>query len=98
MNSSHFLVDQNRGLGEVALIVVFTVISTVIVMLRVCSKLFVLRGLGWDDGMMVVAAVRIASTMRYLNLLILRLRYSQSYTRPRIWSISSMAMVDIVVS
>ena len=98
MDSSQVLVNQNRGPGEVALIVVLTVISTVIVMLRVYSKLFVLRGLGWDDGMMVVAAVRTASTMRYLNLLISRLRYFQSYTRPRIFSISSMAMVDIVVS
>ncbi|MCJ1429257.1 hypothetical protein MMC29_007170, partial [Sticta canariensis] len=57
MDSSHFLEDQNRGPGEVALIVVLIVISTVIVMLRVYSKLFVLRGLGWDDGMMVVAAI-----------------------------------------
>lgn len=50
--------DQNRGPGEVALIVVLTVISTMIVVLRVYSKLFVLRGMGWDDGMMVVAVVR----------------------------------------
>lgn len=54
------LLDQNRGPGEVALIVVLTVVSTIIVTLRVCSKLFVLRGMGWDDGMMVVAVVRIA--------------------------------------
>lgn len=92
------LPDQNRGPGEVALIVVLTVISTIIVMLRVCSKLFVLRGMGWDDAMMVVAVVRITSTMRFLNVLIWRPRYFQSFTRPRISSISSMVMVDIIVS
>lgn len=90
--------DQNRGPGEVALIVVLTVISTIIVMLRVCSKLFVLRGMGWDDAMMVVAVVRITPMMRFGNVLILSPRFFQSFTRLRISSISSMAMVVIVVS
>lgn len=57
MASSESLTDRNRGPGEVALIVVLTVISTLIVMLRVYSKLFVLRGIGWDDATMAVAVV-----------------------------------------
>ncbi|MCJ1269879.1 hypothetical protein MMC22_009772 [Lobaria immixta] len=57
MHSPRSLVDENRGPGEVALIVVLTVISAIIVILRVYSKLFVIRGIGWDDGMMVVAVI-----------------------------------------
>lgn len=97
MDSSQSLTDENRGPGEVRLIAAFTAISTVIVMLRVYSKIFVRRGMGWDDGTMVVAVVRIAPTMRSRNVLILMPRYFQSYTRPRISPISNMALVDIIV-
>lgn len=50
--------DQDRGPDVVALVVVLTALSTTIVILRLSSKLFILRNLGWDDGMMVVAVVR----------------------------------------
>lgn len=98
MDSPQFVTDENRGSGEVALIVVLTVISTIVVMLRVYSKLFIIRAMGWDDGMMVVAVVRTTSTLRFLNVLILGPRYLQSHTRPPISSVSSMAPVDIIVS
>lgn len=62
--------DQNRGPSVVALLIVLTVISTIIVMLRIYSRLFVRRGLGWDDGMMLVAVVRTVSSMHFLKLLI----------------------------
>lgn len=65
MHSPRSLVDENRGPGEVALIVVLTVISTIIVILRVYSKLFVIRGMGWDDGMIVVAVVRTVSSILF---------------------------------
>lgn len=61
MDSPPSLMDENRGPGVLALIVVMTVISTIIVMLRVYSKIFVIRSMGWDDGMMIVAVVRTAS-------------------------------------
>ena len=64
MDSLQPLPDENRGPSESALIVVLTAVSTVIVILRLYSRLFVLRTMGWDDGMMVVAVVRTASTMR----------------------------------
>lgn len=57
MDSPQSVTDENRGPGEVALIVVLTVISTIVVMLRVYSKLFVIRTMGWDDRMMVVAVI-----------------------------------------
>ena len=92
------LPDENRGPGVVALIVVMTVISTIIVMLRVYSKIFLIRGMGWDDAMMVVGVVRTTATMHLLNLLIWMHRFFHSYTRPLTFSISSMALVDIIVS
>lgn len=98
MDSPQSVTDENRGPGEVALIVVLTVISTIVVMLRVYSKLFVIRTMGWDDRMMVVAVVRPISTIRFLNVLILGPRYVQSHTRPPISAVSSMALVDIIVS
>lgn len=64
------LPDENRGPGVVALIVVMTVISTIVVMLRVYSKIFLIRGMGWDDAMMVVGVVRTTATMHFLNVLI----------------------------
>ncbi|MCJ1262134.1 hypothetical protein MMC22_002004 [Lobaria immixta] len=57
MDSLQSLMDQNRGPSVVALLIVLTVISTIIVMLRIYSRLFVRRGLGWDDGMMLVAVI-----------------------------------------
>lgn len=66
MDSSEALVDHNRGPGEVALIAVLTAISTIIVTLRLYSKLFVLRGMSWDDGMMIAAMVRTNYTMLFL--------------------------------
>lgn len=98
MDSSQSLTNQDRGEGALALILVSTVVSTSVVLLRVYSKCFVIRGMGWDDGVMVVAMVRTASMMRFLNLLILRRRYFQTYTRLLISSTSGMAMVDIAVS
>ena len=74
MVSSQPLIDENRGPHEVVLIVVLTIISTIFVMLRVYSKIFVVRSMGWDDGMMIVAVVRAASAMDYLNMLTLRPR------------------------
>lgn len=50
--------DEDRGPDVVALVVVLTALSTIIVVLRLSSKLFILRNMGWDDGMMVVAVVR----------------------------------------
>ncbi|MCJ1270375.1 hypothetical protein MMC22_010272, partial [Lobaria immixta] len=49
--------DQDRGPDVVALVVVLTALSTTIVTLRLSSKFFILRNLGWDDGMMVVAVI-----------------------------------------
>lgn len=98
MDSSQSLTNQDRGEGALALILVSTVVSTSVVLLRVYSKCFVIRGMGWDDGVMVVAMVRTSPMMRFLNLLILRRRYFQTYTRLLISSTSGMAMVDIAVS
>ena len=98
MDSSQSLTDQDRGEGALALILVLTVVSTSVVLLREYSKCFVIRGMGWDDGVMVVAMVRTASMMRFQNLLILRCRYFQSYAMLLISSTSGMAMVGIVVS
>ena len=70
MDSSQPLMDQNRGPSVVALLVVLMVISAITVMLRIYSRLFVRRGLGWDDGMMVVAVVRTFSSMHFQKLLI----------------------------
>ena len=97
MDYPQSLTDKNRGPGDVALAVVLTVISTIVIMLRVYSKLFVIRTMGWDDGMMVVAVVRTTSTILFLNILTLGTRYFPLRPRPPISALSSMAGVDIII-
>ena len=60
--------DQNRGPDLVVLIVVLTVISTIVVSLRLYTRLVVQRGIGWDDGAMGAGMVKITSIMRSPNV------------------------------
>lgn len=62
MDASQLTMNENRGPHLEVLIVVLTVISAIVVMLRLYTRLFVQRGTGWDDAMMVVGMVRSVAT------------------------------------
>ena len=49
--------DQNRGPVVIAVLSLFFGLSTIIVFLRMTTRLYITRNFGWDDATMVLTQV-----------------------------------------
>ena len=66
----NFVDPEQRTGGAVPLIVVLLTLSTIFLIVRLYTKLWIVRALGWDDGAILAAWLcNIVSTASYLRAL-----------------------------
>ena len=59
----NFINPYNRGTGLVVTSILFCSLALLVITARVCTRLKIVNGLGWDDGLAIVATVSSAEEL-----------------------------------